>query len=161
MGVLPKKVGALRKLGETLIMGPEYSIPNYRNATPHIRAHHITFLQDKTTGREHIFYNFVSQSACTQRCKNLGSRVALLCYPNFFWFVQNFFARITEKPDKLSGFFLIISHFLDGFKTVWIFPYHFPFSDGVKTVQVFSRSFPIFWTVSKPSRSHERQTLAF
>ena len=50
--------------------------------------------------------------------KNFG----LAMLTGIFLVRPEIFERITEKPDKLSGFFQIISHFLDGFKAARIFP---------------------------------------
>ena len=72
--------------------------------------------------------------------KNLGSRVALL--PKKFLRIRKVFARITKKPDKLSGCFLIISHFPDIFTTVRIFQITSHLQDGFKTVRIFSNHFP-------------------
>ena len=85
-----------------------------------------------------------------QRCENLGSRVALL--PGIFLVRPEIFWAYYRNPDKLSGFFQIISHYPDGFKTIQMFPDHFPFSRKRHNCPDFSTSFPIFRTVSQLSR---------
>ena len=82
----------------------------------------------------------LSTDKLSRGVKNLGSRVALL--PGIFLVRPEIFEGKPEKPDKLSGFFQIISHFPDGFKTSRIFPDHIPFSGRFQNLPDFSRSFP-------------------
>ena len=81
---------------------------------------------------------FSKLSSCSpiQRPKNLVSRVALL--PGKFLRVRKVFARITEKPFKLSQYF----------QNDW-FPDDFQFSGWFKNCPDFSRWLPIFRLVSK------------
>ena len=93
-----------------------------------------------------------------ERCKNLGSGVALppgnfLVRPEIFLYCPDFFRPFPtfQTVSKPSGFFRIIFHFPDSFTTVWIFPDHFPFSRRCQNHPHFSGSFPISRTVSQLS----------
>ena len=54
------------------------------------------------------------------------NRIALL--PGICLVCPEIFVRKTKKPDILSGFFQIISHFPESVNTIRIFPFHFQFS---------------------------------